>query len=86
MRGIFGVLSLMIALVVVGILAKKQLGASPIAPASLQRPGQVDPALTPPDTRPGASPQAQSQQQQQQQVRQSLESAMQQARPMPDDQ
>lgn len=85
MRGIFGVLSLMIALVVVGILAKKQLGASPIAPASLLRPGQVDPALMPPDTRPGASPQAKSPQQQQQ-VRQSLESAMQQARPMPDDQ
>jgi hypothetical protein len=76
----------MIALVVVGILAKKQLGASPIAPASLLRPGQVDPALTPPDTRPGVSSQAQSREQQQQQLRQSLESAMQQARPMPDDQ
>lgn len=85
MRGIFGVLSLMIALVVVGILVKEQLGASPIAPASLQRAGQVDAALTPPVTRPGASPQAQSRQQQQQ-LRQSLESAMQQARPMPDDQ
>lgn len=86
MRGIFGVLSLMVALVVVGILAKKQLGASPVAPAALLRPGQVDPALTPSDARPGASPRAQSPQQQQQQVRQSLESAMQQAIPMPDDQ
>lgn len=86
MRGIFGVLSLMIALVVVGILVKKQLSALPIAPALLQRTGQVDPALTPPDTRPGVSSQAQSREQQQQQLRQSLESAMQQARPMPDEQ
>jgi len=85
MRAIFGVLSLMIVLLVVGVLVKKQLSPSPVAPVSLQRPAQVDSPLTPPATAPGSSPQAQSQQLQQQ-IRQSLESAMQQARPLSDDQ
>lgn len=85
MRAIFGVLSLLIVLAVVGMLAKKQLGALSAAPVPIQVPTSADSVLTPPATAPGATPQAQSQQMQGQ-IRQSVESAMQQARPMPDDQ
>ncbi|MCJ0763222.1 hypothetical protein [Variovorax terrae] len=75
MRVIFGVLSLLIAVAVIGVLAKKQLAAvaTPVAV-----PGAVAPAA------PGATPRQQSEQMQQQ-VRQTVEGLMQQARPMPDD-
>ena len=75
MRAVFAVLSLLIVVVVVGLLAKKQLIGLSAAPASLQAPAAA----------PGAGPQSQSLQIQQQ-VRQTVEGAMQQARPMPDDQ
>lgn len=76
MRTVFGVLSLLIALAVVGVLARKQLGAGPISAGSS--------AAGVPATKAGATPQPQSQQIQEQ-VRQSVEGAMQQARPVPDD-
>jgi hypothetical protein len=84
MRAIFSVVSLMVVLAVVGVLVKKQLNAPPLAPASLERPGQLDAILTPPVAAMDSSPQATSQQMQQQ-IRQSIENSMQQARPMPDD-
>lgn len=84
MRAIFGVLSLLIVLVVVGVLAKKQLGALSAAPVHIQMPTSADSEVTLPAASPGATPQAQGQQLQQQ-IKQSVESTMQQARPMPDD-
>ncbi|MBK5205048.1 MAG: hypothetical protein JJD98_06470 [Polaromonas sp.] len=80
MRAIFGVMSLLIALAVVGVLAKKQLSALSAATVPVQLPTSADSAIT-----SHATPQAQSQQLQQQ-IKQSVENAMQQARPMPDDQ
>ncbi|MDI1244968.1 MAG: hypothetical protein PSV24_06160 [Rhodoferax sp.] len=69
MRIIFGVLSLLIVVAVLGTLAKKQLtGVSAMDPASA----------------PGGNAQQQSQQIQQQ-VKQSLDAAMQQARPPAED-
>lgn len=84
MRAIFSVVSLIIVLAVVGVLVKKQLNAPPLAPASLERPGQLDAIRTPPVAATGTSPQATSQQLQQQ-IRQSIENSVRQARPMPDD-
>jgi hypothetical protein len=84
MRAIFGVLSLLIVLVVVGVLAKKQLGALSAAPVHIQVPTSADSAVTLPAASPGATPQAQSVQMQQQ-IRQAVETTMQLARPMPDD-
>lgn len=84
MRAVFGVLSLLVALAVVGVLAKKQLGAVSAAPVKTLVPDAAGPALTIPLVSPGATPQAQSQQLQQ--IRQAVESTLQQARPMPDDQ
>jgi hypothetical protein len=69
MRALFGIVSLVVVLAIVGILAKKHLGAQSTAL---------------PTANPTATPQQQSQQIQQQ-VKQSVEAAMQQARPMPED-
>jgi hypothetical protein len=83
MRAVLGVLSLLIALLVVGVLVKKQLGAVSAAPVKLQaQPAEAAAALPP--VSPGSTPQQQSQQIQQQ-VRQTLESTLQQARPLPDE-
>lgn len=75
MRMVFTMLSLLIAVAVIGILAKKQLGsiAAVAPPAGTAAPssGMAAPTGTP--------------QQQVQQFRQAAESALQQARPMPDD-
>jgi hypothetical protein len=78
MRAIFGVLSLLIVVAIIGVLAKKQLSPAPVklAPADA---GLALPALA-----ADATPQQQSQQIQNQ-VRQSIENTMQQARPMPED-
>lgn len=70
----FGVLSLLIALVVVGMLAKKQLTGAPPNVAGVPGAQPV----------PGASPQVQSQQMQAQ-VKAAMDAAMQQKRPEPDD-
>jgi hypothetical protein len=84
MRAIFSVVSLMIVLAVIGVLVKKQLNVPPLAPASFERPGQLESIRTPPVAASGTSPQVTSQQLQQQ-IRQSIDASMQQARPMPDD-
>lgn len=73
MRTVFGVFSLLIALGIVALLAKKQVGA-----LNVPRPAGV--ASSPVST--------QLQQQNQQipsQIGQSVEATLQQARPMPDD-
>jgi hypothetical protein len=84
MRAVLGVLSLLIALLVVGVLVKKQLGAMS-APVKLQAQLPADAAVALPPISPGATPQQQSQQIQQQ-IRHTLESTLQQARPLPDEQ
>lgn len=72
MRAVFGVVGLLIALAIVAVLAKKQLGALSTSPAvSASAPA-------------GATVQQQSQQIQKA-IGQSVEATMQQARPMPED-
>ncbi len=72
MRIIFGVLSLLLVVLAIGALSKKQLGGLPGL-------GAMPPASTA-GAEPVSSPQQQSQQLQNQ-VRKSVEDAMQQARP-----
>jgi hypothetical protein len=69
MRIVFGVLSLLVVVAIVGVLAKKQLTAG-VAPATTTQ-GVTTPSGTP--------------QQQVQQYQKALEGAMQQARPMPEE-
>jgi Na+-transporting methylmalonyl-CoA/oxaloacetate decarboxylase gamma subunit len=72
MRIVFGVLSLLIVVAIVGVLAKKQLGSMSGAntPAAATEAGVVVPTGAP--------------KQQVQQVKQAVENAMQQARPVDD--
>jgi len=74
MRVVFGVLSLLVVVAIIGILAKKQLGAvaPAAAPSTAAAPGTV--------VVPTGTPQ-----QQVQQVQKAVEGALQQARPMPDE-
>jgi hypothetical protein len=74
MRAVFGVLSVLIVVLIVGLLVKKQLSPAPlkVAPA--------DAGVTLPAPAAGAAPR-----QQVEQVRQQIESTLQQARPMPED-
>jgi hypothetical protein len=72
MRGIFGVLGLLIVLAVVALLARKQTGALSVATPGISVPSS------------GTTPQQQSQQIQKQ-IGQSVENSLQQARPLPDD-
>lgn len=81
MRAVFGLVGLLVALAIVGILAKKQLGATRTPVPSLQLPVTPDSAVAP---APAGTVREQSQQVQQQ-VKQQMEGLMQQARPMPDD-
>ena len=69
MRMVFGVVGLLMVVVIVGVLAKKQLTAG-VAP-SAEVPGASVPTGTP--------------QQQVQQFQEAAEAAMQQPRPMPED-
>ena len=74
MRGLFGIVGLLLTLAIIGVLAKKQMGAlTTVAP-----PAGLASAPA------GATVQQQSQLIQQQ-VKQSVEAQMQQARPMPDE-
>ncbi|MES2786945.1 MAG: hypothetical protein V4684_15885 [Pseudomonadota bacterium] len=75
MRVVFGVLSLLVVVAIVGMLAKKQLGA--LSPAA---PGTPASAANGTVTVPAGTPQ-----QQVQQVQKQFQDAMQQARPMPDE-
>lgn len=84
MRAIFGVMSLLIVLLVVGMLAKKQLVAVPVTQSHLQSPAPAEQPANLPGTSAGVTQQVRSQQIQQQ-IKQSVEAAMQQARPIPDD-
>ena len=78
MRGVLGMVGLVVALAIVGVLAKKQLVSTQAVVPSLQVPGAASvPA-------PTGTVREQSQQVQQQ-YKQALEAAMQQARPMPDE-
>ena len=81
MRAVFGLVGLLVALAIVGILAKKQLGATRTPVPSLQLPVTPGSAVAP---APAGTVREQSQQVQQQ-VKQQMEGLMQQARPMPDD-
>ena len=66
MRAVFGVLSLLVVVAIVGVLVKKQIsGVTSVAPAPTQAPAAGAPALS-------GSPQ-----QQQQQFKQAVEGAMQ---------
>ena len=78
MRGVFGMVGLVVALAIVGVLAKKQLVSTQAVVPSLQVPGAA-PVLA-----PTGSVREQSQQVQQQ-YKQALESALQQPRSLPDD-
>lgn len=80
MRAIFSILGLLIVLAVVGMLAKKQLGALTSSPAK----APAESGVLVPSTAPGANVQQQSQQIQQQ-IKQSVDAAMQQPRAMPDE-
>ncbi|NMM77579.1 hypothetical protein B2J88_41305 [Rhodococcus sp. SRB_17] len=75
MRAALGIVSLLLALVIVGVLAKKQVSATRSTVPVLQ------PAADAPAT---ATVRAQSQQVQQQ-YQQAIEGLVQQARPLPDD-
>ncbi len=81
MRAVFGLVGLVVALAIVGVLAKKQLAATRTPVPSLQLPAASDGAASP---APTGTVREQSQQVQQQ-VKQQMEGLMQQARPMPDD-
>ena len=70
MKAIFGVLSLLVVVAIVGMLAKKQLNAG-VAPSTR-------------GTEAGVSAPAGTPKQQVQQFEQAVQGAMQQARPMPD--
>ncbi len=85
MRAIFGVLGLLIALAIVGVLAKKQLATTRQAVPALAvpAPAGADAANTP--SQPTGTVREQSQQIQQQ-YKNAVEGAMQQARPVPDGQ
>ena len=78
MRGVLGMVGLVVALAIVGVLAKKQLASTQAVVPSLQVPGAA------PVPAPTGSVREQSQQVQQQ-YKQALESALQQPRPLPDD-
>jgi TolA-binding protein len=84
MRAVLGVLSLLISLLVVGVLVKKQMGAVSVTPVKLQTQLPADAAVVLPLVFLEANPQQQSQQIQQQ-IRQTLENTLQQARPLPDE-
>jgi cell division protein ZapA (FtsZ GTPase activity inhibitor) len=85
MRAIFGVLSLLLVLAVVGLLVKKQLVSTQQAIPALASPASTSSDSGSTSPKPAGTVQEQSQQIQQQ-YKQALDAAMQQARPVPDDQ
>ncbi|MDP2369048.1 hypothetical protein [Rhodoferax sp.] len=80
MRTILGVLSLLLVVVVVGVLTKKQLGTL----TSTRLPAASTASAPPGDAGAGSTVPQQSQQLQQR-IKQSVEATMQQARPEPED-
>ena len=83
MRAALGIVSLLLALVIVGLLAKKQLASTRSAVPVLQLQPAAEGAASTGATAPGTV-RAQSQQVQEQ-YKQAVEGLMQQARPMPED-
>jgi non-ribosomal peptide synthetase component E (peptide arylation enzyme) len=81
MRAVVGLAGLVVALAVVGVLARKQLSAVRTPVPSLQ----TAPAGGAPASAAQAATVRDQSQQIQQQVKQQMEGLMQQARPMPDD-
>lgn len=81
MRGMFGLVGLLLVVAIIGLLAKKNLGAlNAVTP-----PAATSAGVALPTTTPGATVKEQSQQIQQQ-VKQSVEAAVQQApRDVPED-
>jgi hypothetical protein len=77
MRAIFGIISLLLVLVIVGSLVKKQMTATTAPIPALQTPGNATPASIP-------STQREQAQQIQQQVKEALDAA-QKARPQLDE-
>ncbi|QXL85327.1 hypothetical protein [Comamonas sp. NLF-1-9] len=75
MRAVIGILSLLVALLLVGVLVKKQLSATRAPVPALQAPAAAAPTGT---------VRAQGQQVQEQ-VREQVQTLMQQPRPMPED-
>ena len=89
MRAVFGILSLLLVLAVVGLLVKKQLVSTQQAIPALTLPALASSAPTSSDAgatppKPVATVREQSQQIQQQ-YKQAMDAAMQQVRPMPDE-
>lgn len=84
MRIIFGAISLLIVMVIVLVLAKKQFSPMSFAPVHLQNSTLVDQTAVAPLTLPGATPQIQSRQIEQQ-IKQSVEAALQQRGALTDD-
>jgi hypothetical protein len=82
MRAVFGVVGLVVALAVVGVVVKKQLAAVRTPVPSL--PQTAEPAA-PASISPGSGTVRDQSQQIQQQVKQQVEGLLQQARPMPDE-
>ncbi|GKS84587.1 MULTISPECIES: hypothetical protein [unclassified Acidovorax] len=80
MRMGFGLVALLVALAIVGLLVKKQLGATRSAVPVVSVPG-----AQPPASGASAATVREQSQQVQQQVKQQMEALMQQARPMPED-
>ena len=74
MRGLFGIVGLLLTLAIVGILAKKQLSAvtTTVPPAGLA-------------SAPAGTNVKEQSQLIQQQIKQSVDNTLQQARPMPED-
>lgn len=79
MRVLFGLVGLLVALVIVGTLVRKQMTAVRVTVPTLEAP-----ANAPVNATPTWGNAAQESQQIQQQIKQAVEGAMQ-ARPMPDD-
>jgi hypothetical protein len=83
MKGLFGLVGLLLALAIVGVVVKKQL-------SSLQQPVPALAPSVPAGAAAGATPPPanvrEQSQQMQQQFKQAVEGAMQQPRPLPGDQ
>jgi hypothetical protein len=77
MRAVFGIISLLLVLLIVGSLVKKQMAATTAPIPALQVPGNATPASAPGTQREQA-------QQIQQQIKQQVE-ALQAPRPLPED-
>jgi hypothetical protein len=78
MRAVFGIISLLLVLIVVGTLVKKQMAATTAPIPALQVPGSGAPASA-------SSTQREQAQQIQQQVKQAIDAQMQAPRQLPDD-